>query len=496
VGRCGAAAAEGLAAAPPDTGMLASAPMSDAGAAAGPRLRRALSLRDLIVYGVMVISPMAPMTFFGVLSRRGHGHATTSILIAMLAMSLTAVSYGRMACVYPSAGSAFTYVGRELSPALGYVTGWSIAMDYLLNPVICVIYASQQSHVFFPQIAYWTWAVFFAALLTGLSLQGIKVSARVNALLTAAMGCVVVVFFVAAMLYIVRHPHAGSGFFTHPVYDPKTWSTAGILGGTSLAVLAYMGFDGISTLSEEAKRPSDVLTATVLTCVAVGVLSALEVYAAQLIWPTAETFPDIDTAFSFVAGRAWAPLFGAVGLALIVGSVGSGMGGQLAAARLLYGMGRGGALPKTFFAAIDARHRIPRNNVLFLGAFAVCAALILPAIAGEATGFELASSMLNFGALIAFMGVNAAALVRFFWRAERRTPVNCAMPALGFLVCLLLWWNLALQARILGAVWMAIGLGYGAWKTRGFRANLIDFDLSLDAVPRVPEKHEREECGS
>ena len=453
-----------------------------AGTDEGPRLKRDLSLRDLIVYGVMVISPMAPMTFFGVLSRRGNGHATTSILIAMIAMSLTAVSYGRMSRVYPSAGSAFTYVGRELTPGLGYVTGWSLAMDYLLNPVICVIYASQQSHVFFPVVPYWSWAVCFAVILTAFSMQGVKVSARVNALLTAGMGGVVVVFFVAATLYVSNHAHPGISFFTRPVFDPQTWSTQGILGGTSLAVLAYLGFDGISTLSEEAKKPNDILTATVLTCVAIGLLSALEVYAAQLVWPGAEPFPDIDTAFSFVAQRAWAPLFAAVGVALIVGSVGSGMGGQLAAARLLYGMGRGGALPKRFFGAIDAKRHIPRNNVLFLGVFSLAGALVLPAIAGEATGFELASSLLNFGALIAFMGVNSAAFVRFFWRAEKKTIASFAMPTLGFLVCLLLWWNLAPQAKILGIGWMAVGLAFGAWKTRGFQANLIDFDISAGQV--------------
>lgn len=448
-----------------------------------PRLRRVLSLRDLIVYGVMVISPMAPMTFFGVLSRRGNGHATACILIAMVAMSLTAVSYGRMASVYPSAGSAFTYVGKELSPVLGYLTGWSIALDYLLNPVICVIYGSQQAHVFVPQIAYWVWAIFFAMLLTGLSVQGVKGSARVNAVLTAAMAVVVAMFFAAAVIYVVDHPRSGH-FFTRPLYDPHTWSTSGILGGTSLAVLAYLGFDGISTLSEEAKRPRDVLTATVLTCVVIGFLSALEVYAAQLIWPASEPFPDLDTAFSFVAQRAWAPLFGVVGTALIIGSVGSGMGGQLAAARLLYGMGRCGALPARFFGVIDPLRHVPRNNVLFLGCFSLAASLILPAFAGEATGFELASSLLNFGALIAFMGVNAAALTRFFWRAPDKNLLNLIMPALGFLVCLLLWWNLATRARILGVSWMAIGLLFGAWRTRGFKARLIDFNLSADVLAR------------
>ena len=458
---------------------------SQKAAAEGPRLRRVLTFWDLIAYGVVYISPLAPATFFGVLTRRSNGHATTCILLAMIAMSLTAVSYGRMARAYPSAGSAFTYVGRELSCSLGYVTGWSIALDYLLNPTICVIYSSQQAHVFVPEIPYWVWAISFTAILTALTAQGVKVSARVNSLLTIGMGAVVVAYFTAAILYIVKHPHVGAAFYAHPLYDAKSWTTTGILGGTSLAVLAYMGFDGISTLSEEAKRPRDVMSATVLTCVLVGLLSASEVYAAQLIWPGVNTFPDLDTAFSFVAQRAWAPLFGVVGLTLIVGSVGAGITGQLAAARLLYGMGRGGALPKAFFGAIHPRRHIPRNNVLFLGAIAVSASLILPLIAGEATGFELASSLLNFGALIAFMGVNASAFVRFFWRAPQRTILNFAMPAVGFLVCLLLWWNLSTQAMILGGVWMVIGIAFGAWKTHGFQANLIQFDLALESPPQT-----------
>ena len=102
--------------------------------------RRTLTLWDLILYGVIVIQPVAPMSVFGVLSQRGHGHVVTTILIAMVAMLFTAISYGRMARAYPSAGSAFTYVGQEINPALGYVTGWSMVMDYLLNPMICIIW--------------------------------------------------------------------------------------------------------------------------------------------------------------------------------------------------------------------------------------------------------------------------------------------------------------------------------------------------------------------
>src|SRR5690348_14416305 len=143
----------------------------------GPRLRRSLTLWDLILYGVIVIQPVAPMSVFGVLSERGHGHVVTTILLAMVAMFFTAISYGRMARAYPSAGSAFTYVGQEINPALGYVTGWSMVMDYMLNPMICIIWCSKAAMSFAPGVPYIVWALFFFALFTGLNLRGIKTSA-------------------------------------------------------------------------------------------------------------------------------------------------------------------------------------------------------------------------------------------------------------------------------------------------------------------------------
>src|SRR5512142_2033003 len=167
------------------------------GAQSGPKLRRALTLWDLILYVVIVIQPVAPMSVYGVLSTRARGHVVTTILIAMVAMLFTAISYGRMARAYPSAGSAFTYVGQEINPALGYVTGWSMVMDYLLNPMICIIWISQQAHVFAPGIPYWGWAVIFALIFTALNIQGVKTSARVNAGLAAGMGVVIALFFVA-----------------------------------------------------------------------------------------------------------------------------------------------------------------------------------------------------------------------------------------------------------------------------------------------------------
>ena len=251
--------------------------MATASTGTPARLRRTLTLWDLILYGVIVIQPVAPMSVFGVLSDRGHGHVVTTILIAMVAMLFTAISYGRMARAYPSAGSAFTYVGQEINPALGYVTGWSMVMDYMLNPMICIIWISQQAHVFAPGVPYGVWAVFFALVFTGLNIQGVKTSARVNTALAAGMGVVIAIFFVAAARYIFGNPHDGAAFFTRPFYDPQMWNTKAVLGGTSVAVLTYIGFDGISTLSEEAENPRrNILLATVLVCVVIGILSAVE----------------------------------------------------------------------------------------------------------------------------------------------------------------------------------------------------------------------------
>jgi len=226
-------------------------------------------------------------------------------------------------------------------------------------------------------------------------------------------------------------------------------------------------------LSEEVENPRrNILLATVLTCVVIGILSAFQVYAAQLAWPASEPFPDETTAFVYAAGRTWAPLFAIVGLTLVVANFGSGMGAQLGAARLLFGMGRSNALPKSFFGALDPKHRVPRNNVIFVGVVSLIGAFLMD--------FDLGAQMLNFGALIAFMGVNAAALMRYYVREPHKQLRNLIPPALGFAVCLLLWLSLSRTAQIAGGIWMAVGIAFGAWKTRGFRGELVNFEIPAE----------------
>jgi amino acid transporter len=417
-------------------------------------LRRSLKLWHLVVYGIVIIQPTAPMGIYGVVSNVARGHVVTTILIAMVAMLFTAVSYGRMARVYPSAGSAYTYVGSELNPTLGYIVGWSMLLDYVLNPLICIIWCSAAARNILPQIPYAAWALAFGLVFTVSNLRGVRTSGRVNGMLAIGMSLVVAVFLACAIRYLALVARPVGGEWLLPFYDPASFSTSRVLRGTSIAVLTYIGFDGISTMSEEVENPRrNILLATVLTCLVIGLLSALEVYVAQLAWPSHVPFSDsiVDTAYVHVAQRIGGLfLFHLLNATLLVANMGSGIAAQFGAARLLYGMGRGGSLPRRFFSAIDPRTGIPRNNVLVVGACALIGAFFLT--------YERGAELLNFGAFIAFMGVNAAALIHYRLRSQERVPLAVTAPLLGLLISAFIWLNLNRASLLLGTLWVALGL--------------------------------------
>jgi putrescine importer len=405
------------------------------------RLKRAIGLWELVIIGIVIIQPIAPMGIYGVISNEARGHVVTTILIAMVAMLFTAFSYGKMARAYPSAGSAYTYVGQEIHPGLGYITGWAMVMDYILNPLICTVICSKLTQNILPWAPYWLLAIAFATAFT-------------------------------VIHFLLGIHHYGAAFFTRPFYNPATFNPHSIFRGTAIAVLTYIGFDAISTFSEEVENPRrNVMLATVLVCLITGLLSSVEVYAAQLVWGSAP-FPvdKVESAFPLVSRQVGGFfLFQLVNFTILIANVGSGMGAQLGAARLLYGMGRSNGIPKKFFGFIDQKNRIPRNNVIFVGAIALVGAFFI--------SYERGAELLNFGALIAFMGVNAAAFVRYFLRAEKKGWTAFLAPILGFVICFYIWRNLSKNAMLLGAFWMIAGIIYGAIKTRGFQASLVNFDI-------------------
>jgi putrescine importer len=437
----------------------------------GPGLRRVLRLPALVLYGIILIQPTAPMPLFGAAASLAKGHVVTTVLIGMVAMLFTAISYGRMANVYPSAGSAYTYVSREIHPSLGYFIGWGMIFDYVMNPIICVIWASKAAMNFIPEIPFAVYAVFFAVLFTVMNLRGIESSARTNTIIATGLGVVILLFLGAAIRYLWLQPPQGLAEWTRPFYDPKTFSFSAVSTGASLAVLTYIGFDGISTLSEEVHNPRrNILLASVLVCLITGILASIQVYTAQLVWP-GTSFPDQDTAFCYVAGKAggqW--LFFLINIALLIATIGSGSGAHLGAGRLLYGMGRDNAIPRKFFAAVNPKTRIPSNNIILIGIIVLAGAFLLT--------YPLGAQLLNFGALIAFMGVNASSFVHYFIKGDRKKFTYFIVPVLGFIVCLYLWLSLGIKAKIVGLCWLSAGVMYGAWKTSWFRKPLqfVRFD--------------------
>jgi len=420
-----------------------------------PHLKRSLKLWHLIVYGIIIIQPTAPMGIYGIVSNIAGGHVVTTILIAMVAMLLTAISYGRMARVYPQAGSAFTYVSKELNPQLGYVVGWAMLMDYLLNPIICVIWCSQAARNIVPDVPYAFWVTAFVCLFTFLNTRAIQTSSRVNAILSIAMCVVVILFLAEGWHYIISVGHPTGTDLLRPFYDPGTFSTQTLFQGTSVAVLTYIGFDGISTMAEEVENPRrNIMLATVLTCLVIGLLSTVEVYVAQLAWPYHGPFPAsmVDTAFVHVASRVGGKfLFQLLNGTLLIANMGSAIAAQFGASRLMYSMGRDRALPSRIFGAIEPRYQVPRNNVLIVGLIALAGALLM--------SYEQGAELLNFGAFIAFIGVNAAALTYYGFRSEEKVRLPIIIPGLGILVCAFIWFHLTHGAMILGTIWVCVGIG-------------------------------------
>ena len=450
---------------------------------AAPRLRRTLTLWDLIFYGIVLIQPIAPVPLYGVAQKLSDGHFVTIILIALFAMLITAVSYGRMGALYPTAGSAYTYVGKGLNPHLGFLAGWAMILDYLLQPLINTVWISTALHErYLPQIPYIAWAALIAGIMTVLNLAGVKSSARANKVLLAVMS-VVVAFFVWLAVRYLWHAQGWVGLLsTEPFYNPKTFNSHKILTATSFAALTYIGFDGVTTLAEDVENPKrNVLLAVVLTCIFAGVCSGFEAYLGARVWPDWRSFPNLETAFMDICSRVGGVvLFNAMGAILIVAAFGSGLTGTLGAARLLFGMGRDNVLPKKFFGYLKPGTSTPTYNILLIGGLAFAGAVTLNYIG---SAYEHAGELLNFGAFLAFMGVNFAC----FWQfsvitkkigAERRLVRDAILPLIGFVFCLVIWLNLNIIAKTVGGIWFAVGLLYVGYKTNWFRSAPVMIDFS------------------
>lgn len=430
-----------------------------------PHLKRVLGLWDLIFYGIVLIQPIAAVGLFGIASKVSNGHMCTTLLIAMVGMMLTAISYGRMASLYPSAGSAYTYVGRGLNPYFGFMAGWAMFLDYLIVPIINTVYACLTLERLVPSIPFVIWVILFVFVITFLNLRGIKTMARSNELMLFIMCAVIVIFIVLSIQYVFR-ANGWDGLLSYkPFYDPAHFNLGAVMTATSFAALTYIGFDGVTTLAEDVKNPKrNMLLAPILVCLFTGIFSVIQIYLAQRVWPDYNSFPNIETAFFDVSQRVGGRLlFNAMAAILFIACLGSGLAGQVGAARLLFGMGRDGVIPGKIFSHLDPKRGTPSYNLIIMGVLTIIGSVVM--------SYQGAAELLNFGAFIAFMAVNIATFRQFFFlRAsgeKRRFFYDAVLPFAGFIVCFLIWISLPTPAKLIGGGWFVLGLVYLFVKTGG-----------------------------
>jgi putrescine importer len=442
-------------------------------------LKRVLSRRDLILYGLVILTPTAPYPVYGIVQQTSRGHAVISYLVAVVAMLFTAASYGKMAGAYPAAGSTYTYAQRALNPHLGFLAGWAMMLDYFLIPLLSIIYSALTAARLVPQVPYLVWAILFTVSLTLVNIPGIKVTTRASSVMMVIMTACAILFVALAARY-VSAVHGVAGLLDlNGVWRPESFGMRPMMLGASIAALSYIGFDAISTLAEDTVNPErDIAFATVLVCVLQTVFCVATVYLSALVWPDYRTFPEAETVILDISRRIggnW--MFWFITFVLLVAGLASALTGQAGASRLLYGMGRDGVISRRLFGYVHPRFSTPTRSIYFMGTFSLVGVMFLR--------FQMAVELLNFGAFAGFILVNLSVIRHYYVRLGRRhgwdLMTNLLFPAAGAIVCLYIWLSLSNNAKIAGFCWLAVGALYLAAITRGFRMAPRDLGALVEA---------------
>lgn len=423
-------------------------------------LRRSLSLTDLLVYGLIFMVPIAPFGIFGSVYNVSGGMVALAYVVGMVAMAFTAISYAQMSRAFPVAGSVYTYAGRGLHPSVGFLAGWLILLDYVLVPALLYIVAGAAMHSFVPAIPIWLWVAFFIVVNTAVNYLGIEMTARVNRYMLIAELAVLAIFLVIGIAAIASGK--GGGFSFAPLYNPSTFSWGVIFSAVSVAVLSFLGFDGISTLAEENKGAArQIGRATLLALLVAGTLFIVQSWVASLLVPNSqELLTNGDPAGSAfydaarVAGGAWLSVLTAIATAVAWGFA-NALVAQAATSRLLFSMARDGQLPR-FLAKVHHKRQVPENATFLVAAVSLAVGLFM---ANRSDGITLLSTLVNFGALTAFLLLHVSVVNHYIVRRGSRDVLrHIVSPLIGFLVIAFVIIKANVAAQRLGFGWLLIGV--------------------------------------
>ncbi|HEX9339304.1 MAG TPA: APC family permease [Pseudonocardiaceae bacterium] len=436
------------------------------------RLTRSLTLGPVVLFGLAYMAPMIVLGTFGVLAASAGNAVPTAYALALVAMLFTATSYGRLARAYPVAGSAYTYTRRTIDSRVGFLVGWAVLLDYFFLPmVIWLIGASFLSRQF-PGVPTYLWILLFIVLTTGLNVIGIKLAANVN-LLLMAMQVLVLLFFVILSFRHVAAANGVSSMFSGQPFGHTGTTVSEIAAGAAIAAYSFLGFDAITTLTEETIEPRRTIPrAIVLVTVIGGVIFIVASYATQLVDFLVRS-TNADSAAFDIAAAIGGRLMSSVFLAgLVITQFASGIAAQASASRLLFAMGRDNVLPRKVFGYLHPRLRTPMINIGLIGIVGVIAVKLDPATS---------VSFINFGAFTAFTFVNlcvfARAIRRRTLRGSKNVLINIVVPLIGAAIDVWLLTSLDVNAIRLGLSWLAIGIVYLAYLTRGFRRPPPEMDF-------------------
>jgi putrescine importer len=429
-----------------------------------PSLTRSLTLRPVVLFGLAYLAPMIVLGTFGVLAEATHGSTPTGYLLALVALLFTALSYGKMSALFPVAGSAYAYTRRSIDSRVGFLVGWAVLLDYFFLPMVIWLIGAAFLSAKFPGVPTWIWIGAFIVTTSVLNLIGIKAAANANILLMAFQ-ILVLGIFVALSLRQVFHAAGAGGLVSSTPFLNSHTSISGVSAGAALAAYSFLGFDAITTLTEETVEPRKTIPRAILLVLLIGGGIFLVVtYATQLVHP-GSAFVDVDSAAFAIAKTIGGNLFSSVFLAgLVVTQFASGLAAQASVARLLYAMGRDSVFPKRVFGYIHPKFHTPAINVLLSGAVGLIALRLTVATS---------TSFINFGAFSAFTFVNLCVIAMFIRsRAEgpRQSVVtHVVFPAVGAVVDIYLLFHLDGKAKLLGLIWLTCGILYLTYLTRLFR---------------------------
>jgi amino acid transporter len=445
------------------------------------RMRGDLGLVSVVAFGVAYMAPAVVVSIFGVIAATSAGAAPTAYAIATGAMLLTGFSYAKMAKVHPSAGSVYTYARKEIDSRIGFLAGWAMLLDYLFLPMVAFLLQAIYLHVQYPSVPEWAWLVINVVLATAINVIGIKVADKVNRVLLIAVAGLLVVLAVLCAKY--GFGHSGTAAIGHSFWNGAT-SFSEITAAAAIAAYAFLGFDAVSTLSEEARDPRRTIPrGIILTVLAGGAIFVVLSFLMQWAHPGG-SFPDENSAGYLVSvtvgGKTFANISNLIGL---LGGFASCVAIQASTSRLMFVMGRDGALPRRVFGRLHRKLLTPVTNIVIIGGIGLLAMNLSLA---EATSF------INFGAFLGFTLVNVCVIVYALrqWRSGSRHSVlgYLVLPAAGAAVDVYLITQLGSTATELGLGWLAIGIVWLAFLTKGFRAPAPEMRLNEEDAEPAAEK--------